>query len=122
MINYKRYRRRLEKQYNDIATISRIDKENKVRKPNGETKQEYMPVYENQRCDISQKALAVNGQREAQNEVSYEIKLFIAPELDIRQGDRIEVTRGHVKRTFTAGEPFPYPTHQEVILQRKDKA
>ncbi|NEZ43313.1 ABC transporter ATP-binding protein [Paenibacillus alvei] len=118
-MNYRKHRRQIEKTYEDKATISRYGK---VKKPNGETKNELSPVCVDQPCRISQKALAVNGQREAQNEISYETKLFIAPELDIRQGDRIEVTRGHVKTTFTAGEPFPYPTHQEIILQRKDKA
>lgn len=119
MVNYKRYRKRLEKTYEDKATISRYGK---VKKPNGETKNELAPVYVDQPCRISQKALAVNGQREAQNEISYETKLFIAPELVIMQGDTVEVTRGHTKTTYKAGEPFPYPTHQEIILQRKDKA
>lgn len=121
-MNYRKHRRSMEKTYEDKATISRFDKENKVRKPNGETKNELLPVYEDKPCRISQKALAVNGQREAQNEISYETKLFIAPELVIKQGDTVEVTRGHTKTTYKAGEPFPYPTHQEVILQKKDKA
>ncbi|NGP59989.1 ABC transporter ATP-binding protein [Paenibacillus thiaminolyticus] len=119
MINYKRHRKAIEKMYEDRATISRYGK---GKKPNGETKQGLLPVYENQPCRISQKALAVNGQREAQNVISYETKLFIAPELEILQGDTVEVTRGRITTTYTAGEPFPYPTHQEVILLRKDKA
>ncbi|SYX84613.1 ABC transporter ATP-binding protein [Paenibacillus alvei] len=118
-MNYRKHRRQIEKTYEDKATISRYGK---VKKPNGETKNELAPVYVDQSCRISQKALAVNGQREAQNEISYETKLFIAPELVIMQGDTVEVTRGHTKTTYKAGEPFPYPTHQEVILQKKDKA
>ncbi|PZM65348.1 ABC transporter ATP-binding protein [Paenibacillus dendritiformis] len=119
MINYKRHRKAIEKMYEDRSTISRYGK---AKKPNGETKNELAPVYVDQPCRISQKALAVNGQREAQNVISYETKLFIAPELEIKQGDTIEVVRGNVTRTYTAGEPFLYPTHQEVILLRKDKA
>ncbi|NGP58156.1 ABC transporter ATP-binding protein [Paenibacillus thiaminolyticus] len=118
-MNYRKHRRKIEKTYEDKATISRYGK---VKKPNGETKNELAPVYVDQPCRISQKALAVNGQREAQNVISYETKLFISPELEIKQGDTIEVVRGHTTTTYTAGEPFPYPTHQEVILQRKDKA
>jgi hypothetical protein len=84
-----------------------------------ETKQVLQPVHVDRPCRISQRALGTNGQTEAQNDIRYETKLFIAPELEIRQGDSIEVTRGGVMRRYTAGEPFVYSTHQEVSLQRK---
>lgn len=114
-----KHRQRLETMYTDKVTVFRHQK---IKKPNGETKLEPVPVYENQPCRISQKALAVNGQTEAHNQIAYETKLFLAPELEIKQGDKLEVTRGSTVRSYTAGEPFLYPTHQEVILQRKDKA
>lgn len=80
------------------------------------------PIYTDQACRISQKALGTNGQSEAQNDIRYETKLFIAPELEIKQGDEVIVTRGTVTRKYQAGEPFPYPSHQEVSLQRKGRA
>jgi len=118
-INYARHRRVLERMYEDSATIKRYVE---VEKPWGETKLEEVIVSEGQPCRVSQKALGPNGQTEAQNNISYETKLFIAPEVDIKQGDVIEVARGDVTRSYTAGEPFPYPTHQEISLQRKDYA
>ncbi|GJM73001.1 hypothetical protein HMSSN036_52170 [Paenibacillus macerans] len=91
-----------------------------------------VPVYSDQACRISQKALGRNGQTEAQNDIAYETKLFIAPELEIKQGDMLEVTRGRITaagwepiaatRKYTSGEPFIYPTHQEVSLERKEWA
>lgn len=116
MINYARHRRAIERMYDALATISRHVE---VEKPSGETTLELQPVFSDQRCHLSQSGLAKNNQTEAQNEIQYEIKLFIAPELDIRQGDVIDVTRAGVTRTYTAGEPFSYPTHQEISLQRK---
>lgn len=118
-INYSRHRRAIEKLYEDLATVNRYVK---AKKPSGETILTLQPVHENIPCRISQKALGGNRQTEAQNEIRYETKLFLAPEIEIRQGDAIEVTRGGIARIYIAGEPFWYPTHQEVALQREDKA
>jgi hypothetical protein len=106
--------------YTDRATIYRHQA---VKDPvTKETKQVPQPVHTDQPCRISQRALAVNGQTEAQNDIDYETKMFISPEVEIRQGDFLEVTRGTMTRRYTAGEPFPYSTHQEVSLQRKEWA
>ncbi|OAB25242.1 ABC transporter ATP-binding protein [Paenibacillus macquariensis subsp. defensor] len=119
MINYARYRRRLEKTYEDKCTISRFGPK---KQPNGSTKQELQVVHADIPCRISQKSLGSNGQTESANNISYEIKLFISPDIEIKQGDTVNVTRGTLVHLYTAGEPFPYQTHQEVSLQRKDKA
>ncbi|EHQ92145.1 hypothetical protein [Desulfosporosinus youngiae] len=119
MINYKRHRRAIEKLYEDTCTVSRmID----VKKPSGETRQELQSVHIDQKCKLSQKSLASNQQTESTNNILYETKLFIAPELEIKQGDTLVVT--HCGRTlkFTTGEPFVYGSHQEISLQREDKA
>jgi hypothetical protein len=123
LINYKRYRRQIERMYEDKATISRYaDVKDPVTR---ETKQELKPVYEDQPCKLSQSGLPRNGQTEDANNVQYDAKLFIAPELTIQQGDVIAVTRaatGQVE-TYAAGKPFPpYSSHQEINLTAKDWA
>lgn len=123
MINYRRHRRQIEQMYEDKATISRYD--NKKDPVTKETKQVPQPIHEDQPCKLSQTSLPRNGQTEAQNDVRYDAKLFIAPELEIKQGDLIAVTRKATGRTekYEAGEPFPpYSSHQEVYLERKDWA
>jgi hypothetical protein len=103
-----------------VVTIYRYEK---VKDPvTKETKLVPVPFVTDQPCRISQKALGQNGQTEAQNDIVYETKLFIAPEVEIEQGDMLEVTRGEVTRKYTAGEPFPYSTHQEISIQRKEWA
>ncbi len=123
MINYSRYRRSIEKLYDSTCKVSRYVE---TETTSGETRLSEEPelVYIDQPCRISQKTLSSNKQTEVENEISYEIKLFIAPELEIRQGDTIIVTNKLGRtQTYTAGEPFPpYPTHQEVSLQREGKA
>lgn len=119
-MNIRRYRKIVEKTYTDRVTISRYgDYETNW----GETKQGLIPVHKDVPCRISQTGLARNGQTEAENQIDYDAKLFIAPEVEILQGDELEVTRNGRKYHFTAGEPFPpYSTHQEVKLTRKDRA
>lgn len=117
---YRAHRRAIEQLYEDRASISRyMEYDDPISK---ETKFGLVPIYENQPCHISQRALAANTQTDTVNQIAYENKLFISPELEIRQGDIVEVTRGSVTRKYTAGEPFLYPTHQEVSLQREENA
>lgn len=123
MINYPRYRKAIERMYEDKATISRhINDKDPVTK---ETKQDLLLIYEGQPCKLSQSGFARNGQTEDANNLQYDAKLFIAPELEIKQGDVVAVTRratGHVA-TYTAGQPFPpYGSHQEILLTVKDWA
>jgi len=119
-IDYAAYRAQIETLYEDTANIYRYEK---IKNPDtGITEEKTVLKYADQPCRISQKALATNGQTDAQNDIQYETKLFIAPELDIMQGDLLEVTRGAVTRRYSAGEPFLYPTHQEVSIQRKEWA
>jgi hypothetical protein len=121
LIDYAKHRAAIETLYEDRATISRYAK---VKDPSTkETTLQLNPVYADQACRISQKESAINGQTEAQNDIAYESKLFISPVIVILQGDEVVVTKGGVTHKYQAGEPFPpYPTHQEINLQRKDKA
>ncbi|MGG4449648.1 DUF6093 family protein [Brevibacillus porteri] len=129
-INYERHRRQIERLYEDKCTIYRYEK---VTDPETEeTTLKPVAVYADQPCRISQKALGTNNQTEAQNDIRYETKLFIAPELEIKQGDMIEAVKGRITamgwkaigpaRKYEAGEPFLYPSHQEVSIQRKEWA
>jgi hypothetical protein len=127
-LQYNRHRALIERMYEDRATISRHVE---VEKLSGETvlSEAPVPVFSNVPCRLSQTNLGRNDQTEAQNDIRYEVKLFISPDVVISQGDVIVVTRGRITatgwepigepRSYTAGEPFPpYSTHQEVSLQR----
>lgn len=123
MINYNRHRVAIERMYEDKVTISRYGNyKDPVTK---ETKQKSQSVYTDEPCMLSQTGLARNGQTEAQNDLQYDAKLFISPELIITQGDLIAVTRAATGRIdkYIAGEPFPpYQSHQEINLTAKDWA
>lgn len=129
-IDYSKHRAAIERLYTDRVTVYRYGD---AKDPNTKkTKQTPQPAHSNQPCRLSQKALGQNGQTEAQNDIRYETKLFLAPETEILQGDMLEVTRGRLTpsgweaialaRKYTAGEPFVYSTHQEISIQRKEWA
>lgn len=119
MVDYSAHRKAIESIYEDRATIKR---NLEVQAPNKATRSQLQVIYTEQPCRLSQKSLGSNSQTEVQNDIVYETKLFIAPELEIRQGDVIEVIRGGSTRTYAAGEPFVYSSHQEISLQRKEYA
>lgn len=80
------------------------------------------PKYENIPCKVSKSSLGKNNQTDTANNKDYEIKLFIDQNIKIYQGDEIEVNIFGVITKYIAGEPLPiYSSHQEVILENKDK-
>jgi hypothetical protein len=120
MINYPKYRKRLEKTYEDRMTVYRWQEHTT---PWGETKQEYVEIHADLPCRISQKTLVVNGQNDAYNQVTHQTKLFVSPDVEIIHGDKVVVTRiGGAQFEGWAGDPFPYPTHQELILLKEKPA
>lgn len=120
VLNYEKYRSKIERMYVDHADIYRYEKVKNPETMVDETK--LVAKYEDIPCRISQRALATVNQTEAQNNIAYETKLFISPDLEINQGDLIKISRNGVERRYEAGEPFLYPTHQEVSLQRREWA
>lgn len=119
---FKQARKAVESLYDCTCNIS--GGKEKVKDPaTKETKLVPKIKYENMKCKISKQSLSKNNQTDTVNEVVYELKLFITPELEIKQGDTVEVTNqfGN-KKIYKAGEGFPYNTHQEVILSKGDKA
>lgn len=116
-------RKAIESLYDCTCNITGGTKE-KVKDPiTKETKLVPKIKYENKPCRVSKQSLSKNKQTDTVNKVVYELKFIISPELDINQGDIIEVTNkfGN-KEKYIAGEGFPYNSHQEVILDKYGKA
>ncbi len=56
-------------------------------------------------------------------EVRYDAKIFASPDTVIPAGCRIVVTQDGVQREFiTCGEATVYPTHQEIMVTREERA
>lgn len=81
------------------------------------THHEEVTVVENQPCKLSFESLHAAALSDTASGVSQEIKLFLAPEVEIEPGSKIIVEQHGVRRTYEAsGEAAVYPTHQEIML------
>ncbi|MCG7385101.1 ABC transporter ATP-binding protein [Paenibacillus sp. ACRRY] len=99
-----------------------VQRSERVKKPNGATELAWVTKHLNVACRISQTGLAANTQTDTTNDIDYSSKLFLSPLVEIKHGDKLAVTREGLTREYTAGEPFIYPTHQEINLERDVKS
>lgn len=117
MINYKKYRKMIEKLYEDVCTVFILeDYKDPITKI---TKKQERALFENQPCRLSFKNLSTTIKTEGPAEVVQETKLFIAPELKIPAGSKIVVNQksGRTTEFSYSGVPAVYPSHQEIILK-----
>lgn len=86
------------------------------RKPSGATGTKFGPVpgKANIPCRVSVQRLNNTSIGEA-NKIEVIEKLFCQPNIEIKAGSQLLI--GGVKYTAT-NEPFVYPTHQEVVIER----
>lgn len=75
-------------------------------------------VLTNKDCRVSFETISANTETDTEAKKVQKIKLFIAPELNIKPGSKIVVTRkGRTTEYKNSGEPAVYDTHQEIILE-----
>lgn len=75
-------------------------------------------VMENQPCKLSFGKSNAVVQTETAAAVSQEIKLFLAPEIQVNSGSKIVVTQNGKTEAYSAsGKPAVYSTHQEIVLE-----
>lgn len=96
-----------------------IIKHQKYKKNNNSTGFKDVVVQENQKCKLSFETIANNKQDDIKANIVQIVKLFIAPELKIETGSRIDVTNvlGEVVSYKSSGQPAIYKTHQEIVLE-----
>ena len=87
------------------------------------TRAKWQTVYKNIECALSTGNNPTN-QTETVNNIQYNSKIFLAPEIQINPGDKIAVNRlGKKELLFeSAGEAAVYETHQEIMVKRSDWA
>lgn len=103
----------LAKLYTDKVNVYRVVK---GKDEEGGNTEEDKILYTSIPCRISKKRL--NATIISKINSSYqEFELFVAPDVDILQNDKLIVYRGNLVYTFRASQPFLYPgSHKEIIL------
>ena len=114
-------RQAIESTYKGLCTIEEY---REVTNPiTEETRTEKVVVVKGQPCKLSKKTIGPAEGTDVANNIQYAPVLFINPNIEVRPGSAIMVIQHGVTRQFTrSGEPFVYETHQEIPLQRSDRA
>ena len=110
----------LESTYFDKCTIKR-----KVKAKNentGVTETKEVIIVEDVKCALSthnsDNAMLVDGV----GKVVQIHKLFLNPNINLQEGDTVEVTTMGKISTYLASKPFYYSSHIEVLLSYKERA
>lgn len=113
------HRSGMEKLYTDTCTIY-----GKVKQGSGSfTKYVDGVVYENVPCRVSYQTISESTQTMTTNNTSIVVKLFISPDIEVKEGSKIKVTRNGRDFIYrSSGKPAYYDTHQEILLSEEGKA
>ena len=109
-------RKAIESLYEGTCTITEHQKIQKANKSMGFSE---VVVLENQPCRISFQTINSTTPTESgASAISQVVKLFIAPEIDVKPGSKLTVTQNNVTAEYQrSGEPSHFSTHQEIILE-----
>ena len=107
-------RKALEKGYDGTFTVT---EHKKITKPNHTTGFSDVVVIENQPCRLSfSSSPSATGGDIA--EINQTVKLFFAPEINVKEGSKITVTQNGITTEYKqSGVPAVYSTHQEILLE-----
>ena len=110
----------LESTYFDKCTIKRKEK---VKNPiTGVTETVEVIIVEDVKCALSthnsDNAILVDGV----GKVVQIHKLFLNPNINLQEGDTVEVTSIGIKSIYLASKPFYYSSHSQTLLTYKDRA
>lgn len=111
-------RKAMESMYDDTCDVIEHQKvKDPVAKKTGFSD---VPVLLAQPCRISYKSIPATGDGNTAS-VSQEIKLFISPDVVIKEGSKIEVTHKGVTTAYKrSSKAAIYDTHQEITLELFD--
>ena len=109
----------LESTYFYRCTIKRKEK---IKNPNtGVTETVEKIICENVKCALSKndvQAMQVDGM----GKLSYSHTLFLNPNINLQEGDTVEVISMGIKSIYLSSKPFIYPSHSQTLLTYKDRA
>ena len=109
----------LESTYFDKCTIKRKEK---IKNPNtGVTETVEKIIAENVKCALSKKDVQ-SMQVDGMGKLSYSHLLFLNPNINLQEGDTVEVASMGKISIYLASKPFYYSSHSETLLTYKDRA
>lgn len=113
-------RKAIEMTYDCTCDVIEEEKYTKTNKSTGFREKK---VAENKSCKLSFETVTKDSQDDIKANVIQITKLFIAPEITIKPGSRIEVTNvaGITTIYKSSGQCAIYKTHQEIVLELDER-
>ena len=109
----------IEKLYEGVCTITTKE----TVKEKGVTKMVDKVYCDNQKCRLSYQSASASNESDTVSTSYQLIRLFIAPEIEVPEGSKITVTQeGRTETYKRSGKPMVYSNHQEILLDRLEKA
>lgn len=108
-------RKAIESLYDGTCTIT---EHMKIQKENKSTGFQDVVVLESEPCRLSFKTISNTNQTDtAASAVVQIVKVFLAPEIQVKPGSKLTITQNGVTTEYkSSGEPAFYGTHQEIVL------
>ena len=108
----------LESTYFDKCTIKRKEK---IKNPiTGVTETKEIIIKENTKCALSKKDVPVMTS-DGVGKLAFSHLLFLNPNIDLQEGDTVEVTVMGKISIYLASKPFYYSSHSETLLSYKER-
>ena len=108
----------LESTYFDRCTIKRKEK---IKNPNtGVTETVEKIIAENVKCALSKKDVQMMSS-DGIGKLAFSHLLFLNPNIDLQEGDTVEVSSMGKISIYLASKPFYYQTHSETLLSYKER-
>lgn len=99
-----------------------IYRKEKVKDHNtGVTTMQEVLKYTGLQCSLDKKDEVQTGGEIGTAFISAAYKLFCRPTVDIKVGDKLIITYNGRIEEFEAGEPYPYKSHIETPLTKKER-
>ena len=109
----------LESTYFDKCTIKRKEK---IKNPiTGVTETVEVIIVEDVKCALSKKDIQTMNV-DGVGALAFSHLLFLNPNVDVREGDTVEVASMGIKSIYLSSKPFIYPSHSQTLLTYKDRA
>ena len=109
----------LESTYFDKCTIKRKEK---IKNPNtGVTETKEVVIAEDAKCALSKKDIQTMNSGGI-GTLAFSHLLFLNPNVDVQEGDTVEVLSMGKMCSYLASKPFYYPSHSETLLSYKERA
>lgn len=113
-----KYRKALERGYEGVCTITNAQE---YEKPNGAIGFKNVTIVENQPCRLSFGNSPVAQAGSGVYNANQTIKLFLAPEIEVKAGSIITITQHGVTTTYQcSGLPVKRDSHQSFELEVMD--